>query len=299
MAPMRENHTKATLLDGRSVIGTMVQDARNPSIAQILADVGFDFMFIDMEHGAYDLSITADIILAARLAGITPLVRVPDSDYAFISRVLDAGAQGIMVPRVESRAQAERIVSATKYPPHGVRGCSIARGHNDYRPAGLWEFTRWSNDQVLAILQIERKRAIEDIEELASVEGVDVLLVGPNDLTLSMAEDSEFFAVQAAVERVIRTAELHGIVSGIHVPDPSRAGPLEGAGGPYVGVLHRQFISAGRCEHRAQDDPRRRQAGHRGCDRGRHRDGQRSMKAVIVGTGGLGSCRRVLRPRRG
>ncbi len=217
---MRDNKVRAALKREEPVIGTMIQEMRSPAIAQLLADAGFDFMFIDMEHGAYNLETVTNIIQVARLAGIVPLVRVPDGLYHLIARVLDAGAMGVMVPRVETRQDVEQAVAALRYPPLGKRGCSTSRGNSDYRGAPLWEFTRHANDNMLAVMQIERKTAIDHIDELLSVPGVDVALIGPADLTLSLGvtgpQDS---IVQEAIHKVIEAGRRHGVATGIHLRD--------------------------------------------------------------------------------
>ena len=107
---LRENKVKRALTQGQVVIGTMISEMRSPAIGLIMAKAGFDFMFIDMEHGAYNIETVADLIKVARLAGIAPLVRVPDPVYFLLSRPLDAGAMGLMVPRIEDIATVEHIV---------------------------------------------------------------------------------------------------------------------------------------------------------------------------------------------
>lgn len=217
---MRENRVKSTLEAGGRVIGTMVVEMRSPAVAMLMANAGFDFFFLDMEHGTYDLETAADIIKAARLAGIVPFVRVPDAFYDRIARVLDAGAMGIMAPRVETRETVERVVEAVRYPPAGKRGLSIGKGNSDYRGASLREFVTHANQNNMVILQIERKEAVEHIDELLAVPGVDLALIGPFDLTLSLgADDIHDEAVARAIERVVASAERHGVVSGIHVRD--------------------------------------------------------------------------------
>jgi 2-keto-3-deoxy-L-rhamnonate aldolase RhmA len=222
---LRENGVKRALKQGRVVIGTMISEMRSPAIAQIMAGAGFDFMFIDMEHGAYTIETVADLIKVARLAGIVPLVRVPDPHYFLLSRPLDAGAMGLMVPRIEDPATVEHIVRSVKYPPLGTRGCSTFKGHSDYTRVVLREFTNFQNEEVLVILQIERREAIERIEEIAAVPGVDVCLIGPNDLTLSLGASSRHDpAVIAAIERVIAACDAAGIASGIHILDVEELG---------------------------------------------------------------------------
>jgi len=222
---LRENKVKQALDQGRVVLGTMISEMRSPAVVLITAGAGFDFMFIDMEHGAYTIETVADMIKVARLAGIVPLVRVPDPHYFLLSRPLDAGAMGLMVPRVEDIATVEHIVRSVKFPPWGSRGVSTFKGHSDYTHVDTWEFTRFQNEETLVILQIERRRAIEQIEKIAAVPGVDVCLIGPNDLTLSLgAESRRDPAVVKAIERVIAACDAAGIASGIHIGDTEELG---------------------------------------------------------------------------
>lgn len=217
---MRDNRVKQALKRGETVIGSMATEMRSPAIALLFANAGFDFFFIDMEHGAYDIATVADIIKVARLAGICPLVRVPDAEYHLMARPLDAGAQGLMIPRVETREVVERIVQCVQYPPAGVRGCSVSRGHNEYMGAPLAEFTRHANENVLVVLQIERRRAVEDIDQLLSVPGVDVALIGPNDLAVSLGTmDTQHPETEAAIQTVVEAAQRHGVAAGIHSRD--------------------------------------------------------------------------------
>ncbi len=217
---MRTNRVREILSQGGVALGTMITEVRNPSIAKMLADAGFDFVFIDMEHGSFGMETVADMILVARLSGLTPLVRVPDGEYHLIARVMDAGAQGVMVPRVETRAQVEKIVASMKYPPVGVRGLSASRGHNDFQSAPMRPFTEHLNRENLVICQIERVAAVDDIDGLLSVPGVDVALIGPNDLAMSLGVNStEDPAVTAAIEKVMAAAAAHSVTSAIHIRD--------------------------------------------------------------------------------
>jgi 2-keto-3-deoxy-L-rhamnonate aldolase RhmA len=217
---MRENRVRTALKQGESVYGTMISEIRSPAIAMVLADAGFDFVFIDMEHGAYDIQTVADIIKVARLSGLVPLVRVPDALYHLIARVLDAGAMGVMVPRVETRETVERAVAALRYPPLGERGFSAGKGNSDYKKVGIWEYARHANENVLAIMQIERKVAIDHIDDLLSVDGVDVALIGPQDLTLSLgAANPADPAVDAAIQKVVDSGRRNGVATGIHLQE--------------------------------------------------------------------------------
>jgi len=219
---LKPNKVKQALKRGEPVIGTMLSEVTSPGFIWMLANAGFDYVFIDMEHGAFTLPIVADMIKVARLAGIVPLVRVPDLAYHAIAPVLDHGAMGLMLPRVETRAQAEQFVSFMKYPPVGVRGGTASRGHTDYTGASARELVEHMNEHTLVILQIERKRAVENIDELLSVPGVDVALIGPFDLTISLGEASgDAPAVDEAIGRVVDSGRRNNVASGIHIGDPA------------------------------------------------------------------------------
>lgn len=217
---LQPNRVKQALRRGEPVIGTMISEVGAPGVVWLFANSGFDFVFIDMEHGTFELPTVADMIKVARLAGTVPLVRVPDLAYHLVARVLDAGAMGIMLPRVEERAQVEQLVSFMKYPPVGVRGASATRGHTNYGGAGPQELVAHMNEHTLVILQIERKRAVENIDQLLTVPGVDAAVIGPFDLTISLGEnDTRAPTVGAAIQTVVSAAQRHGVAAGIHSHD--------------------------------------------------------------------------------
>jgi 2-keto-3-deoxy-L-rhamnonate aldolase RhmA len=216
---VRKNTLRQALQEGRTVLGMMIQECRSPAIPELMAVAGFDFIFIDMEHGAFNMETVADLLKVTRLTGMTPLVRVSDDEYHLVARVLDAGAQGIMVPRVESRDRVEKVVQCAKFPPDGRRGCSILKGHSDYHPEPLQDFCRHSNRENMVILQIERRAAIENIDDLLSVPGVDAAIVGPNDLALSLgiSNDMAHPLMVASIGKVVEACQRRGIPSGMHM----------------------------------------------------------------------------------
>ena len=163
---MIENKLKRLLQSGGTAIGTMICDARTPAIARALAVAGFDYFILDTEHGSYSLETVSDMMQMARLEGITPIVRVPDFSYPFIARTLDAGALGVMVPRVKTRAQVEQVVAAAKYPPMGERGMMNARTNTDYRGMTIGEYGTWANAETIVNVQVETQ---EFVRRLASV----------------------------------------------------------------------------------------------------------------------------------
>jgi 2-keto-3-deoxy-L-rhamnonate aldolase RhmA len=218
---MKPNALHEKLRQGQPAYGTMIGDLRSPTVVQIVAQSGYDFLFIDTEHGPYSLETVADLVRVARLTGLTPLVRVPDAEYHLLVRPFDLGAQGIMIPRVETRAQVERIVKSVLFPPLGKRGCSIDKGQNDFVGQNAWSFTEEANRENLVILQIERRRAVEDIDELLSVPGVSAAIIGPNDMSLDMdlRSDVMLAALEAPIQHVLDACLAHGLPCGIHIGD--------------------------------------------------------------------------------
>lgn len=217
---MRENLVRTRLKRGESVYGMMVTEFDSPAIPVILADAGLDFFILDMEHGAYTLKSALAILQTARLANITPLVRVPDGMYHVIAPVLDAGAQGIVVPRVETREVAERSIAAMRYPPLGARGIYGGKANNDYKTVKLMEYTRHANENTLAIIQIESKTAVERADELLAIPGLDGVLVGPWDLASSLGVDPTEPIVETMTQRVLDATRRHNVACGIHLGDP-------------------------------------------------------------------------------
>lgn len=216
---MRRNLVKQRLLNGETVIGTMIQEMTEPSIAQIMKVVGFDFFMIDMEHGSYSLESAAGILRVGRMLDMCPLVRVRSPEYHLIAGPLDHGAMGIMLPRIESRAHVEKLVESAKYPPQGKRGCSSDAPHSEYVFPPLTEFLQTNNEDTLLIAQIERQVAVEHIDDILSVPGVDVALIGPEDISVSYGVPGETShpSVVAAIDRVIESTKRHHIVAGIHM----------------------------------------------------------------------------------
>ena len=135
---MRTNPVKRALATGKAVFGSEISRLRSPEIARLYAAAGFDFVFIDMEHSAFGLETVSDIIAMARIAGIVPIVRVPQAEYAFVARVLDQGAQGIIVPRVNDPQCVRDIVSWMRYPPAGIRGFADTAPQTDHPAGSAW-----------------------------------------------------------------------------------------------------------------------------------------------------------------
>ena len=173
------------LRDGEVVFGQMVLELFTSGIGPMLAASGMEFVIYDMEHGRCDLALLAEMVASCRGSDIVPMVRVPDMNFHPLSRVLDIGARGVMVPRVETRAQAEEIVAQLKYAPAGRRGVALGIAHDLYRAAGP-EFFNQANAETIVILLLETAKAFENLDEIVSVPGVDIAWMGHYDLTVSM-----------------------------------------------------------------------------------------------------------------
>jgi 2-dehydro-3-deoxyglucarate aldolase len=177
-----ETGFRARLRRGEKLLGTMVT-LNTPASAEILADAGFDWLFIDGEHGPYE---TGDIqaILQAVGQRAACVVRVAVADETPIKRVLDLGADGIIAPQVNTAEHAKRIVAFSRYAPEGSRGVGLGRAHG--YGMRFTEYLEEANDRIAVIVQAEHARAVENIESIAAVEGIDAVLIGPYDLAASL-----------------------------------------------------------------------------------------------------------------
>jgi 2-keto-3-deoxy-L-rhamnonate aldolase RhmA len=212
------------LRQGDVLLGQMVLELFTPGIGHMLAACGLDFVIFDMEHGRCDLSLLAEMVASCRGSDIVPIARVPDLAYAPLSRALDVGARGIMVPRVESREQAEDIVSQLKYAPQGRRGVALGIAHDLYR-AGTSDFFARTNEEIAVILLLETENAFQNLEEIISVPGVDVAWIGHYDLTVSMGIPAQFEhpRLLAAMDQLVSVCRRHGVAPGFLPPSPEAA----------------------------------------------------------------------------
>lgn len=219
------NKAKSALREGKSLLGVMLVEVRQTSIMQVFANAGLDFVLIDGEHGPFNVETLADLSRAARHVGITPIVRVPDITYAHITGPLDGGAQGIMVPRITHAQQVRDAIRMMKYPPPGIRGSVVGRGHTDMKAGDVSLAMQDANRESLLIVQIETKQALESVDEILGVEGVDVALVGPTDLSVSLGVPGNMEApiLISAIEAVIEACKRRNVVPAIHINVLSQA----------------------------------------------------------------------------
>ena len=213
---MRTNPVKNTLRDGGLAVGTMVLEFNTTGIARLAANSGSDFVLFDMEHTGWSTESIRMLLATSVSADTVPLVRIPAADYQFVARVLDLGAMGIMVPMVESVQQAENIVHYAKYPPAGRRGGAFGVAHDNYLAGDVLDKIQTANDNTLLIAQIETVAGLDCVEEIAAVEGIDVLWIGQTDLSNSMGIPGQFDAPEfiEGVERIVAAATAQGKAAG-------------------------------------------------------------------------------------
>jgi 2-dehydro-3-deoxyglucarate aldolase/4-hydroxy-2-oxoheptanedioate aldolase len=218
---VRTNPVKAALLAGKVVLGSEISRLRSPEVARVFAAAGFDFVFIDMEHTPFGLETVAGMIQAARGAGIVPIVRIPQCEYVWVSRVLDNGAQGIIAPRVNTPQQAADLVSWTRYPPRGVRGFACTPAMTDWQKAEPHQFIESVHEHTLVVIQIERREALDNLDAMLAVRDLGVACLGYMDLSVDMGIPGQMQhpSMVEAIERLLESARRNGIAPGIISPD--------------------------------------------------------------------------------
>lgn len=206
----------------------MVLEFNTPGIGRIAAQAGAEFVVYDMEHTGWSIETIRTLMATTRAADTIPLVRVPATQYHLLSRPLDVGAMGLMVPMVESEAQARLIVRSTRYAPDGMRGAAFTIAHDDYEGGDIVAKMRSANDELLLIAQVETVAGVERVDAIASVEGIDVLWIGHFDLTASLGIPGQFTHPDylRAVDRVLEACHRHGKAPGILATDVEGAGAL-------------------------------------------------------------------------
>ncbi len=232
LAPV-PNSARERLMRGELSLGFGVRAARSVEIAKAMKTAGFDWLFLDLEHSAMSIETAAQIALAALEAGIAPIVRVPKGEYSLATRLLDSGALGIVVPHVDTPAEAREIVARLRYPPQGRRGVFSSMPQFDYRGVNAGEMTKALNAANLIIVMLETPAAIDGAEAIAAIEGIDVLLVGTNDLCIDMGIPGELAhpKVADAYRAVVTACRRHG--------------KWPGMGGVYDEPLMRRYVEIG------------------------------------------------------
>jgi 2-dehydro-3-deoxyglucarate aldolase/4-hydroxy-2-oxoheptanedioate aldolase len=214
-------HLKSVLMSGEVVAGTMIFEFFTPGISKILSNAGARFAIYDMEHTGMGFETLKWLFATSGGLNMESMVRVPTGSYTWIARALDLGARGVMVPMVESVAQAEELVRACRYPPVGRRGAAFGFAQCDYLGGSVVEKMHDYHARTLLIAQIETEWGLENAEAIAAVEGVDVLWVGHFDLSNFMGIPGQFDHPDflAAMQHVAQVAKKHGKIAGFMATD--------------------------------------------------------------------------------
>lgn len=214
---MRENRMKARLLAGQPVAGVIISSA-DEQLVEVLGLSGFDYVMIDCEHGHMSVRECETLVRAAEAVGVTPVVRVPHNSPDLILRHLDTGAQGIVIPQVNTADDARRAVNAVYYHPLGERGLAGTRAANFGLTGSLADYTVTANRELAVIALIENARALDELPEILQVEGLTAVTIGPADLSQSLGHpgDRHHADVEAAIDRIITTAIEAGVPVGIN-----------------------------------------------------------------------------------
>ena len=232
---MLPNKTKAKLQAGAAVFGRFLRFA-DAGLVELLGYQGWDFLVFDGEHGPLEPHDCEHMVRAAELRDVTPLVRVTTNQAPVILRFMDTGAQGAQVPSVNSASEAEAVVQAVKYYPRGMRGLAGVRAAGFGQQVPLAEYVEHANNETLVIIHIETKAAVDQILEIVAVEGVDVVFIGPADLSQSLGFPGETGhpEVQNAIDLIAEAVADASPALGIFVSDAESARQWQGRGARYI-----------------------------------------------------------------
>jgi len=222
----RTNSLKAKLRNRQLTIGSWITLGHS-AIAEIMAKAGFDWLTVDMEHSAITIHEAQQLIQVIELSGCVPLVRVGTNDANLIKRAMDAGAHGVIVPMINTKEDANQAVGAVKYPPQGFRGVGLARAQS--YGTNFEGYRKWNETESIVIVQIEHIKAVENLEAILSVKGVDAFIVGPYDISASLGIAGQFAHTEmtSALNKILDTARRLEAVAGYHVVPPDARQVLE------------------------------------------------------------------------
>ena len=212
---------KDRLGNGELVFGTMLKQVCNNSFSKILELAGFDYTVVDMEHGTYSIRETAGILQHLWNTSVTGIVRIPKLQYHFVARAIDVGAKGVWVPHVDTPEEARDLVKFAKHPPDGQRGAAVPYFRKkQFRECGDGaNYLEEVNDEILLIVQIESDKAVGNIDEILSVDGIDVAMMGCADLSLDVGQPwlRQHSEVKKRIHKVLTSCQEHGIYFGNHL----------------------------------------------------------------------------------
>ena len=214
-----KNKLRKALMNRQATFGVW-QQLGHPGITEILANAGFDWICVDMEHGAIDLETMTNIFRTIDAYDCVPVARLPLNDPIWIHRTLDAGARGLIIPMVKTPKEAEAAIREAKYPPRGTRGYGYSRANR--HSADFEAYCAEANEEIAMIMQIEHKDAIAHLDAILGVDGVDGLFIGPLDLSGSMGITGQMTHPEmvAALEKYLSACKAHGTSAGTHIVQP-------------------------------------------------------------------------------
>ena len=211
------NIAKEKIVNNELCLGVGLRQSRTVDIGKIMATCGFDWLFIDMEHNSMDIDIATQISVAAQDAGITPIVRVPDFAHHHATRVLDCGAMVVVFPHVENAEITKQLVSNCLYPPKGHRSMTGVLPQLDFKQKSIADVANKINENMLIVIMLESPEAIDNVDSIAAAEGVDVVLIGTNDLCMEMGIPGDYSntRVKDAYIKVIEACKKYGKTPGM------------------------------------------------------------------------------------
>ncbi len=215
------NSVRQALLNREPIFGSWLQIGPYPALAEILANAGYDWLGVDCEHSDIDVEGFTALARGMFGRGAVPLARVRENDTLAIRQMLDAGAQGVIVPLINTAAEARRAVAAAKYPPQGVRGFCFSRMNN--YGIDFPDYAANANDNIAVVVMIESKQAVENIDEILTVDGVDGVFIGPYDMSGSycLIGQTDHPVIREACKKVVDACSRHGKAAGLHLVNPT------------------------------------------------------------------------------
>ena len=233
---MQPSPLKQSLREGKTVLGTMLCELHSPGACRLVQKAGYEFVIFDTEHNRPGIETVSWLLRAGRDIGLPVIVRAPAFEGQWPTRYLDLGAAGNLFPRVETAKEAEAIIRMIKYPPWGARGLGTNTGHDDYDAKPAPEFTRWANENLMVVAQLETEKGWANRDEIFSVPGIDATFIGPNDLSLSLGLPGQLThpKVVSAMHDIFASAAAHGVAPGIHAFDVESSIRLIKAGARFV-----------------------------------------------------------------
>ena len=213
---------KTKLREGKNVVGMFLSEIAHPNLVRLMQAAGAEFVIVDCEHGYFDYAQVAAIAAVASGIGFPMIVRMPCLSREPVQKYLDAGADGVWVPMLETREQAEELVRLGKYAPMGQRGISTMRPHSNYAPGKLTEYIGKANERTMLFAQIETRRGAENAGAIAAVEGLDGVFVGPNDLACDLGCTGDFNTpvMERTIGSVLEAVRKAGKPCGIVASNP-------------------------------------------------------------------------------